>query len=137
MTREHQVPGLNTVLPKPNLSRFTPVWCHHQGGLLTSPLRDRLGIQHLDYYSVDELARYRGQLNRLPEVRIPVNVERSKSAEMATKTGAHHAAAQVDLTARTCFRKGGRSSHVTLSLTSHGKLYRLSVCQAWRQSSTR
>ncbi len=49
-------PGARSI--KLDLPKFTLVGATTRAGLLTSPLRDRFGItQHLDFYSIDDLAR--------------------------------------------------------------------------------
>ncbi|HEX6997974.1 MAG TPA: Holliday junction branch migration DNA helicase RuvB [Gammaproteobacteria bacterium] len=49
-------PGARSI--KLDLPKFTLVGATTRAGLLTSPLRDRFGItQHLDFYSIPELAR--------------------------------------------------------------------------------
>src|SRR5205807_2732452 len=53
------------------LPPFTLIGATTRTGLLTTPLRDRFGIQHrLDHYSVDELAQIVTRAARLLEVEI-------------------------------------------------------------------
>ena len=54
-----------------DLPRFTLIGATTRAGLLTSPLRDRFGIQHrLDHYSPEDLARIVERSSRVLEIEI-------------------------------------------------------------------
>jgi Holliday junction DNA helicase RuvB len=75
--------GMNARTISMNLKRFTLIGATTRSGMLSSPMRDRFKVhEHLEFYSVDELA----QIIRINAAKLQTPISEDASLEMAQRS---------------------------------------------------